>query len=209
MQVFYFDLSKISYGNLLSSCTLILSLEEKQRFQEIKTQYRQKVFLASRLLTRTILSKLLGCNTEELIFETNSNHRPTLKNSSLDFNLSHSKDLVLFALSPSLVGIDVEFMKERDYFELAQYFCTDNELEVLKTTNLKGEYFYTLWTQKEALVKALGKSIFDIQTLQLHSEYNFQITSMLVMGQYILSIAHKERKQEDFKLLDFYMYHFC
>ncbi len=73
------------------------------------------------------------------------------------FNLSHSGNYVLFALSDSPVGCDIEKLHNIDTTRIAQrVFCRD-ELDELEKTNNQAEKFFELWTRKESLLKCIGE----------------------------------------------------
>lgn len=74
------------------------------------------------------------------------------------FSISHSKDYVVLALSDKLVGVDIEWMGDREYISLAERFFAKEEMLFLNTLPYQEqkETFYQLWTLKESYVKALG-----------------------------------------------------
>lgn len=69
-------------------------------------------------------------------------------------SISHSAELVALAVTDAApIGVDVEVVAERDYAGLASVFLADTE-----TMDGPGA-FYTLWTRKEAVVKATGDGL--------------------------------------------------
>lgn len=82
--------------------------------------------------------------------------KPTADN-GLHFNISHSGDYVLFALSDREIGCDIE--KTRDIIpeKLGKIVFCDNELTAIKNSADKQQCFFDLWTRKESLLKCLGK----------------------------------------------------
>ena len=85
-------------------------------------------------------------------------NRPFLDN--LEFNISHSGNYVLCAISDDKlrIGVDVEEIKPIDFSDFDRQF-TEVEWQVIKsdTDPLRG--FYKMWTRKEAIVKADGKGL--------------------------------------------------
>ncbi len=73
------------------------------------------------------------------------------------FNLSHSGDYVVLALSEFEVGCDVEVTRDADYKRLGKIVFHENELKKLDETEDKKAYFFKLWTSKEAFIKCLGE----------------------------------------------------
>lgn len=76
------------------------------------------------------------------------------------FNLSHSKDMVVCAVSDKPVGCDIEQIAEvKD--GVAQRFFTKNENYYLEQFqgDKKRDEFYRLWTMKESYMKMTGEGM--------------------------------------------------
>ncbi len=74
------------------------------------------------------------------------------------FNLSHSGDYVVLALSNTECGIDLQKMEEgRDLVSLAERFFTPAEAEMVRQEGDRA--FYRLWTRKESYGKCTGEGI--------------------------------------------------
>lgn len=71
-------------------------------------------------------------------------------------SLSHSQGFaaLLCAPQPLTAGIDIEFIRPRDFKALSALVCTQEEQNYLETANWPSETFYRLWCFKEALIKA-------------------------------------------------------
>lgn len=83
-------------------------------------------------------------------------HRPYLPD--VDFNISHSGEFIICAISKSnQVGIDVEEIKEIPAEEFTGEFSAMEIAAIVEDKSFR--YFYTLWTQKEAFLKAIGKGL--------------------------------------------------
>lgn len=93
---------------------------------------------------------------EEIIFEDEYG-KPTLKDYSIYFNISHSGNWAVFAGYISPVGIDIEKVETPPYEIMPKNF-TVNEIEHIEKSlsDEKAEKFYTLWTLKESYIKMLG-----------------------------------------------------
>lgn len=80
---------------------------------------------------------------------------------NLHFNLSHSGNMVMCALSDQEVGCDVEQMAAFEH-ELAEYVMTEKELSRIYCREGDAgqrEMFFRLWTLKESYMKATGLGI--------------------------------------------------
>lgn len=139
-----------------------LSNEEQLLAQ---TKKNHEIYIASRALTRLVLARNLQVTSRSLRFDKQPQGKPFLRDfPSLSFNLSHSKDFVVFALGePVLIGVDVEHHKPRNYSSIAQHYFHPLEIEQLQTvetnpTALQNLFFH-YWTLKEAFFKGLGSGI--------------------------------------------------
>ncbi len=74
------------------------------------------------------------------------------------FNLSHSGDLALVALSDAPVGCDVELVRPRRD-SLPAYVFKGEEYERFQTLGGDWDAFYTLWTQLESIIKYTGEGL--------------------------------------------------
>lgn len=75
----------------------------------------------------------------------------------LHFNLSHSGEYVLFALSDKEIGCDIEKSRNINPEKLGKIVFCDNELLKIKNASDKEQCFFDLWTRKESLLKCIGK----------------------------------------------------
>lgn len=75
------------------------------------------------------------------------------------FNISHSSDIVICAISMENVGVDIE---KKCIFpqEIIDYIYSDNEIKCCQNDNICA---YKLWTRKESYLKAIGKGIHGIR----------------------------------------------
>lgn len=86
--------------------------------------------------------------------------KPYLKKGKLHFNLSHSGDWVLCALSDCEVGCDVEKRRPFDSRVLRR-FAPEEQEDILsrKDENERENRFFRYWTLKESFLKATGQGL--------------------------------------------------
>lgn len=139
-----------------------LSAEEKNRAGKYKFEKDRNSFAVSRSALRLILSAYLTEIPRNLNFVCNPFGKPSLNlhtKREIYFNVSHSGEFALIAVGcEAEIGIDIELMKELDYLSLAESIFSDQEQSELKSLpeNHLRKGFYTLWTRKEAFIKAIG-----------------------------------------------------
>lgn len=139
--------------NILSNMNVHLNSLTAQRREKAKKFYFLEDSLrciAGGLLLQKILNVKTDNEIEYTIYE-----KPFLKNDSRFFNLSHSGDYVIMAVSDKIVGVDIEKIKTAD-MEVAKKCFQKAEIEYLQNHPLPDKIFYSLWTRKESLMKATG-----------------------------------------------------
>jgi 4'-phosphopantetheinyl transferase len=151
----------------LESCADCLSPAERDRAARFKFARDRKRYLIAHGALRSILAMYLGVDPAAIDFDSGPAGKPKLARSfasdELEFNLSHSGDIALIAVTRGEeIGIDVERIREDYEFKpIAQRFFTANEVATLQDlpVDLQREAFYKCWTSKEALLKAKGTGL--------------------------------------------------
>jgi len=158
-------------------CRSLLTDEEIQRASKFFKPRDAQNFILSRGLLRKILAEYLCIAPAEIAFERNGHGKPFLPDTDLEFNVSHSRDRLLIAVTAGrAVGVDIEFRRSGiNMDEIAKRWFAPEEREffqglpVLSDAGVEGENkeqgFFDIWAKKEAYVKALGMGIFK----ELHS----------------------------------------
>lgn len=73
-----------------------------------------------------------------------------------DFNISHSGDYTVLALSwAGKVGIDIQKIKKIGFDDI-KHVVTGNEYDTVIESKKPMDTFYDLWTKKESILKAIG-----------------------------------------------------
>src|SRR5689334_20745033 len=94
-------------------------------------------YVVARGILRKLLSGFTGSDSKKLRFTYGASGKPALADrDDIQFNISHSADLGLFAFSPDRpVGVDVENERPvRRLLDVAQRFMSDDELRTLAET---------------------------------------------------------------------------
>lgn len=132
--------------------------EQAQKFVRGKESY-----IASRWLLRKVLARYTGVQSEMVEFLRTDKGKPYLPQSDIHFSLSHSGHWALLAVGKvELIGVDIEAVRAtRDLCGIAENYYHPHEFAQLQmqTGAEQADYFYRLWTLKEAFFKAVGTGI--------------------------------------------------
>ncbi|MCF6281884.1 MAG: 4'-phosphopantetheinyl transferase superfamily protein [Candidatus Polarisedimenticolaceae bacterium] len=143
----------------------ILSDEERSRAERFKFALHRERFIISHGFQRSVLARYLNITPSHIQYQKGDKGKPSLLESDYDsqaltFNLSHTEDLTLLAITCGReVGIDIEHMKRKtDWLSIGQRFFTKPEQQALFSLDEEDQKaaFFQLWTRKEAYMKVLG-----------------------------------------------------
>ncbi len=147
----------------LASFQMILSDDEKTRAARFKFPCDRQRFIVARGLLRQLLGQYLGQSPESIEFAYNEKGKPYLAFSSLEFNLSHAQDQVVYAITQEVpIGVDLEYRgRDVEMEDLAERFFSPAEYKNLMSLSedLRREGFFCAWTRKEAVIKAMGQGL--------------------------------------------------
>jgi 4'-phosphopantetheinyl transferase len=157
-----------------------LSADEIARAERFHFERDRRSFGGRRGILRAILANYLETKPSAVVFRYNEFGKPRLEDSrnsrSLSFNLSHSGELVLIAVTIDReVGVDVELIDHSAPTEqVAGRFFSVNEIAALDALprSLKVGGFFSYWARKEAYIKARGMGLsmpldsFDVSSIQ-------------------------------------------
>jgi 4'-phosphopantetheinyl transferase len=142
----------------------LLSPDEKRRAQKFRFTKDSRNFIIARGILRSLIGKYLKIKPSEISFRYSEFGKPGIAdNHSLQFNISHSKNIALFAFIKKLnVGVDVEFVNpDIEVKDIAEKFFSPNEVLNLFALPEKQHTlgFFNCWTRKEAFIKAVGEGL--------------------------------------------------
>ncbi len=140
-----------------------LSDGERRRAARFRFDGDCSRFIVRRGLLRIVLARYAECDPARITFELNAFGKPTLTNGGalqLQFNASHSDGVALVGVTVDrAIGIDIERHRpDVDCLGVAASFFSPDEVATLRRANepLRRAMFFTLWSCKEAWVKARG-----------------------------------------------------
>lgn len=162
----------------VSAAKELLSPGEVERASRFVVDKPRRNFVVSRAALRSILGGYLIQPPGEVAIVTRANGKPQLHIGDLAFNLSHSDDLALVAVTRDCeVGVDVEGMRPIERLEeLARRNFHPTEIAAIGAADAAyaPALFFQCWTHKEAVLKALGDglrgSLSEFDTLSTTSD---------------------------------------
>lgn len=137
----------------------LMDAHERDRLDRFRRPADQARYLAGHALVRLVLADAVGAPAHALVFDRTcrcgAQHGKPVLPGGPGFSLTHAGDLVGVAVHPGgHVGLDVEQVRElADLAGMAAHVCSPQE------TAPDADAFFTLWTRKEALLKAVGTGL--------------------------------------------------
>ena len=148
----------------IDACALLLSDDERIRWQSFRFDRDRRQYLATRVLVRTALSHRVQISPQSLRFSSNPWGKPAIHpDTSVRFNLSNCPALVTCLITDQAeVGVDAEPLERAP--EIARLgphvFSPEEQLQLDALPDLqKPGRALTLWTLKESWIKARGMGL--------------------------------------------------
>lgn len=190
-----------------------LSQEERDQGNRFLKAEHRSHFIISHGILRQILSRYLDQPAHDIQFKKGAHGKPYIEGHSLQFNMTHSNDVALYAVTTDTeIGIDVEYTKRNPNMDdLVKRFFSKRECEEYQSfpTDKRRLAFFLGWTRKEAYLKATGFGLsypldhFDVSLAAegtqclLHVDdpdelaHNWTLFSFEAYSDYLASIAMK------------------
>ena len=172
-----------------------ISPERCEKVKRYKSANDKRRCIAAGLLIEKFLP-----NTK---ITTNNFGKPIAEN-GVCFNISHSGDYVLIAISDCDIGCDIQRLKYQNIKKIPKFLFNENELSVLRSSTDKNGAFFKMWTKKESFLKCIGegfhrpaKSV-DVSSnsfFENGTDYYFRLYSF---SDYIISICSKKNIFPDY-----------
>lgn len=142
----------------------MLTPDELARAERYRHPRTQAQFVVVRGLLRVLLGQYLDEAPERVLIGYAPDGKPTL-GTALEFNVSHTSGLALFAVSRRPVGVDVEAVREMaNATGLVGRFFAAAEREQFEQLpdEVRTAGFFRGWTCKEAVLKGIGCGARDL-----------------------------------------------
>lgn len=181
----------------------VLPESEKRRLKDISNRESKVEKVISRCLTYVALQALFDTPIDYADVEFPMDAPPLYRPHPVSLSLSHSKGVVVVALSPNgRVGVDIlDHGRPKNWLAIAEAYFPQTEIIYLKSLPDGAPAFRQLWCWKEALVKASGLSLAEAlrtpvlnQIVQVGGENRLYL-STFDHGLYTVGLAAKSSER--------------
>lgn len=158
------DTRAIGPGRIDTGALFDLSRDERAYAARLASASRRHEFVVGRRLLRAALARTSFSAYTAADITNNAHGKPQIAPAvGLDFNLSHSGDVLVLVLSAQgPIGVDVESLERQlNVQRLAKRFCHPAEqawLDRLQPVD-RHRAFLEFWVRKEAVLKARGDGV--------------------------------------------------
>lgn len=184
----------------------LLLPEEQERVDRYRFDHLKRRGIVRRGRLRQLVGGYAGIDPAAVRFGYGEKGKPFLEEDpavgpdALQFNLSDSEDLAVYAFARGLeIGADVEVLRPMpDADSIAVSFFADAERDVLSTVSAeeKSQAFFNCWTRKEAYIKAIGEGLSEPLD-------NFCVTLWPTEPCHFLHIGHSTEEAQAWTLTHF------
>lgn len=147
-------------------------------FAKLKKKLNSQDFI------KYILYKYYGYDFEKIDIQRTKNGKPYIKDSKLNFNVSHSTDAIIaiVGLGYDSLGIDMEVLQNKDREKIIKRFFQKDEIAFINSSEDKNLEFYRIWTKKEAYIKKNALNMTYISKINVLKEkvYTFTIDNIII-----------------------------
>lgn len=158
MRIDVWFFSTVAEDEVLARFEASLTEAERARAGRYRFEADRRRSIVSRGALRELLSRYTG-NGIEIVEESGA--RPHLRSREVEFNVSHSGQLIAIAIARSATGLDIERVRPLgdDALRISRDYFSAQEIARLAAAPDRDEEFFAVWTAKEAVVKAAGEGL--------------------------------------------------
>ncbi len=194
MEILSFDIRDLSESEY-EKWYALMATEKKAKIDRFRFDDDKKRSITGEMLIKSYIRQKYGTPAKDIIISTTERGKPYTENCNIHFNISHSGDMVVCAVSDNPIGVDIEKIKPVD-LKIAKKVFNNDELLYLfgttppytfeKTDDIEIlRRFFTLWTTKEAYVKFTGTGISE-NLKELSIKKDCVVTE--IRGDYVISV---------------------
>lgn len=170
MKFYQYNIQDLSNENYIHYYSL-MSEKKKQRVDRLRFEDDKKRTVVGEMLARQAISKWSGVPEECIVFEIAQHGKSYAKELNVEFNISHSTDMVVCVVDDNPVGVDIEKIRPIDLNMAKRIFSEEETRYIFGCAPDVEDYnhylndvvlqrFFEHWTKKEAYGKLVGKGVF-------------------------------------------------
>lgn len=139
----------------------LLDDDERARAARFHFDADRRSYVGAHALLRAMLSRRAGAKPQDWRFAAGEHGKPYLFGAPCDlrFNLSHTRGAAAVAVAEGIeVGVDAERGDRPHDIKVAERFFAREEITLLRAAeaDASATTFFSIWTLKEAVIKAMG-----------------------------------------------------
>ncbi|MGG0666475.1 4'-phosphopantetheinyl transferase superfamily protein [Viridibacillus arvi] len=144
---------------LLDTCIL----ENRKRYLNSISNNRKKTIFAGDILLRYALLKE-NHDISEIKLLYGANGKPFIKKQHINYNLSHSKDIIILGITKEELGIDILYERKINNNFINFFFSKEEKSHLHSLVEKeKREYYWNTLCYKEAFIKRHGGRIIEMK----------------------------------------------
>ncbi|MGH7949022.1 MAG: 4'-phosphopantetheinyl transferase family protein [Candidatus Binataceae bacterium] len=181
----------------LRGLTASLTAEELERAAKYRSEYARREYVVTRGVSRVILGHYLTLAPGMIRFESDARGKPQVAQvharSVVHFNVSHSGDVALVALSRrDELGVDIEELRDDTEIEAVarRLFSPSKLAEVNRMPAAeRRRAVFTAWTRAEALAKAKGEGLAAISSPASDIQHGWSVCDLDAGPTHVAALA--------------------
>ena len=158
IHVLYTSINEENHKKIIDHYLPDFSAEYQDKIKRYRRWQDAQLSLLGRILLVKGLEQI-NYGFDESNLNYTSFNKPYLENNAIHFNISHSGELVVCALTKiGAIGIDIEKINDTKISDFKSQM-TVNEWKLINESTNANLSFFQYWTQKEAVIKTQGKGL--------------------------------------------------
>lgn len=143
------ELYRMAYNNASS--------ERRQKVDRYRFDKSKRLSLGAEMLLQYGLHQA-NVEYDQVRIKTGQWGKPSFENSHLFYNISHSEDWVMCAISDNEIGCDIEKIQSANLKVAERFYCPEEYSHIAEqeSEDDKDLLFHRYWTLKESFIKATG-----------------------------------------------------
>lgn len=177
----YSYIDKDKHAFFLNKKLVEMPLDFQQKILKYKKWENMQASIIGRLLLDILIKTFdLNLSIENLVY--NSNQKPYFENSEIFFNISHTDDIVVCVITDiNEIGIDIEKLQNINIYNFKSFLTVD-EWQFVNNSENTIDSFISLWTQKEAVIKASGYGLsLNLDSFEIRNDNKTEINNNIYL----------------------------